>query len=436
MVLSPGSGMVLYASGLARRALELAREVHSALDITVSQDGVGHFLTIGEAIQGALTGARIHVRPGIYAESLVIDKPLEIIGEGSVGEIVIESLNAACITMLAEKALVCNLTLNGLAGHLDQAAVEVPGGLLGLEGCDITSTGNGVRVYGSTANSILRRCKIHHTERRGIYFSRKSSGIVEDCEIFTNLYSGVVIDLGSHPHIQCCRIHDGHQQGILVTEEGGGTVEDCDIFGNTSPGVYISLNGNPRIRTCRIHDGQQSGILVTEEGAGLVEACDIFCNAYPGVVVERNGDPLDRICRIYHGRSNGVGFIEHALGVVEDSDIFSNAYAGIGIKQESNPEIRHCAIYSGKGGGIQVTEQGAGKIEDCDIFKNDSHGVAIRQKGHPLIRHCRIRNGKAYGVHVSEKGGGMVEECTLSFNALGSWYLQPGSWARSQGNRA
>jgi hypothetical protein len=62
--------------------------------------------------------------------------------------------------------------------------------------------------------------------------------------------------------------------------------------------------------------------------------------------------------------------------------------------------------------------------------------VALRQKGHPLIRHCRIRNGKAYGVHVSEKGGGMVEECTLSFNALGLWYLQPGSWTRSQGNRA
>ena len=41
----------------------------------------GDHITIAEAIQAANPGDRILVRPGLYQEGLVLDKPLEIIGE-------------------------------------------------------------------------------------------------------------------------------------------------------------------------------------------------------------------------------------------------------------------------------------------------------------------------------------------------------------------
>ena len=47
----------------------------------------GDFTTISLAIKAAAPGDRILVRPGLYTEPLVIDKPLEILGDGPVADI-------------------------------------------------------------------------------------------------------------------------------------------------------------------------------------------------------------------------------------------------------------------------------------------------------------------------------------------------------------
>jgi len=47
----------------------------------------GDFVSVRAAIEAASPGDRILVRPGLYEESLVVDKPLEIIGDGPVEDI-------------------------------------------------------------------------------------------------------------------------------------------------------------------------------------------------------------------------------------------------------------------------------------------------------------------------------------------------------------
>ena len=47
--------------------------------------------SIKDAIVAANPGDRILIRPGVYEERLVIDKPLEIIGDGAVGEVMIQA---------------------------------------------------------------------------------------------------------------------------------------------------------------------------------------------------------------------------------------------------------------------------------------------------------------------------------------------------------
>ena len=48
-------------------------------------------MTVGAAIEAARAGDRILVRPGLYSEGLVIEKPLEILGEGPVADIEIRA---------------------------------------------------------------------------------------------------------------------------------------------------------------------------------------------------------------------------------------------------------------------------------------------------------------------------------------------------------
>lgn len=69
-------------------ALEAPRE--GGRDIIVAADGTGHARSIGEAVDAAVDGDRIGVRPGSYRESLILEKDVVIEGAGEPGDVVIE----------------------------------------------------------------------------------------------------------------------------------------------------------------------------------------------------------------------------------------------------------------------------------------------------------------------------------------------------------
>jgi parallel beta-helix repeat protein len=249
--------------------------------ITVSSNGSGNYKTINEAIRNAQPGMRILVRPGVYQESIIINKPLKIIGDGSPDSIIIESANSSCILMQTGQAEVRGLTLRGTGGQINNKhfTVNIPQGQLVLADCDITSDSlSCVGVKSAQANPIIQGCKIHDSAQAGIFFQENSRGTVQDCDIFSNRLSGIAIKDSSDPIIQRCKVRDGKQSGFLIYEKGMGTVEDCEIFSNALSGVSIKENGNPVIRRCKINQNQKHGINVQDNGLGTVENCDLSGN--------------------------------------------------------------------------------------------------------------------------------------------------------------
>ena len=72
--------------------------------LVVAAAGKADHRSIGAALSAAKPGARILVRPGVYRESLVLDKPVEIFGDGPREEIVITADSAACLLMRTDNA--------------------------------------------------------------------------------------------------------------------------------------------------------------------------------------------------------------------------------------------------------------------------------------------------------------------------------------------
>lgn len=79
--------------------------------LVVDQMHRGDHVTITEAIKAAKPGDRILVRPGLYEEGLVIDKPLEIIGDGELREVTIRVGGQDAISFKAARGRLANLTL-------------------------------------------------------------------------------------------------------------------------------------------------------------------------------------------------------------------------------------------------------------------------------------------------------------------------------------
>ena len=139
--------------------------------IIVDQMHRGDYTTINAAIAAAAPGSRILIRPGVYDEGLIIDKPLEIVGDGKIGEVVIRASGKDAILFKTVRGKISNLLIKQNGGG-DWYGVDISQGCLELEGCDITSDSLAcVAVHGNAYPRIFGN-KIHDGKSAGILFTK------------------------------------------------------------------------------------------------------------------------------------------------------------------------------------------------------------------------------------------------------------------------
>jgi F-box protein 11 len=362
-------------------------------EIVVSASGGGDFASLGEALNAAAPGARLLVRPGLYGESIVLNKPVEIIGDGQKQQIVIASAKASCILMQTDKATVRGLTLRQEEGKADEGeaffAVDIPQGRLTLEDCDITSRSlSCIGIHNDSADPIIRRCRIHSGADSGIYAFNAAAGVLEDCDIAGNANVGVAITGGANPTLRRCAIRDGKNAGIVSWNGGLGVIEECEISGNARAGVGVSEQGDLSIRRCRIFDGVNSGVFVHDNGQATLEECDIYGHAQPELAV------------------------------------------GFGGKFVA----RGCSIHEGGDSGVVVDAEGVAILEQCDVNDNANAGVSVNAGGVAAIRHCRINRNGTVGIRVKDGGDVFAEACDLTDNRIEAWEVEPEALVEDVGN--
>ena len=341
----------------------------------------GDYVTVAAAIVAAKPGDRILVRPGLYQGGLVIDKPLEILGDGPAADIEIQASDTNALLFKANIGRIANLTLRQVGGKVRSYCVNITQGRLELEGCDITS-------------QSLACVAIHN---------------------------------GADPRLRNNTIHDGKQSGVFVYDNGLGTLEDNDINANARGGVAIRTGGNPTLRRNTIHDGKQSGVFVYDNGLGTLEDNDINANARGGVAIRTGGNPTLRRNTIHDGKQSGVFVYDNGLGTLEDNNISANASGGVAIKTGGNPTLRHNTIHNEKQSGVFVYDNGLGTLEDNDISANGEAGVETKTGGKPTVRGNRINRNTLAAVWIYETGQGVFEDNDLTDNGQGAWDIAPDS---------
>jgi F-box protein 11 len=388
-------------------------------DLVVDQSDAKQYRSINEALTAALPGQRILIHPGYYRESLLLDKPVELIGTGACASIIVEGVYSSTLRMRTTKATVSGLTLRYKSVSKPAHVVDIRSGQLLLEDCDIHSSSPShacIFVQNAAANPVVRRCRIHDSTAEGIVFDQEAKGTVEHCEIFGNQGAGLVIKNKADPLIKHCRLDNGTGNGIYISANGKGTIEDCTIVRHLWAAVAIEDGGNPLLSRCEIADGKGPGVYVSKRGRGTLEQCHIHSNAQSGIVVLNTGDPLLRQCKIYDGKQAGIYVHRKGMGTFEECDIYNNVAASVEVKKEGNPVLRRCIIHDGKQAGVDVYDKGLGIIEECDIYNNAFSGITISDRSFPTVRTCKIHHGKRSGILICDSGQGTIEDCDIYAN--------------------
>lgn len=394
----------------------------------------GDHLTINAALAAAVPGARILVRPGLYREGLVIDKPVEIIGDGNRGDIVVEARDQDVVLFKSSMGRVANLTLRQ-AGDGDWYGVDITQGRLDLEDCAISSRSlAGVAIHDG-ADPRIRRNLIHDGASVGVIAYGNGLGTLEDNEIVGHANVGVSISDGAHVTLYRNRIHGGQSSGVYVYDKGRGLLEDNEIFDNAGSNVMIREHGNPTLRRNRIHSGKASGVFIYDSGKGTLEGNDIFNNQLAGVEIKTSAQPALYVNRVHDNHSGGVFIHTDGLGTLERNEIYGNAFAGVEIRKGANPTLRHNHIHDGKSGGVFVSDHGQGLLENNEIIGNTFSGVEIRGNSNPTLRKNFIGKGKASGLYIHTDGQGILEDNQIVDNGRSGVVVASGGHPTLRDNR-
>ncbi|HEX8636172.1 MAG TPA: right-handed parallel beta-helix repeat-containing protein [Pyrinomonadaceae bacterium] len=361
----------------------------------VALDGNGDFLTLTDAVRRVPAGSRLLVRPGIYNEGLVIDKTLEIVGDGTLGEIIVRATKSSCLLMRADVATIRNLTLRGqsrVGGAHDDGffAVDIAHGQPLLDGCDISSDSLAcVAIHNPTAAPTIRNCRIHHGVDSGVFAFDGAQGLIAACDIAENSNIGIAITGGASTSVRDCHIHDGADAGIVVWNHATSAIEGCDIYANRRANVGVSDASVAALRRCRIHDGDNTGVFIHRDGRATIEACNVYAHAEAEIAVTSGGEVRLSKCQIHDGQSHGVF----------------------------------------------VHEAGHAWLEGCDVFRNRGSGVHVDPDGGAVARACRINDNGHVGVSCEAGGAVEVEGCDLTQNRVAAWETDHGSRVKSRNNR-
>ncbi len=425
----------------------------------------GDYKTLTEAVANAPEGAIIHVKEGKYYESINIDKSLEIIGDGEVDEIIIESENSECFTISSDQVIIKGLSIISSISSANDAvsnAINALNSHLKLENCKIHSaTSSAIYSSGKNSDTVIKKCSISCEHDNGLWLNDYASVRIEDCEIYACGGHGIALTNGSKATIKKSKITKNSDGGILVSHNSS-LHADSTTSKNNKFGIIVNSGSAITITNCLITNNKDTGVIIfdrckadikkseisTNQFASLsfsesldisIYKCKIHTNKNFGVLSKRSNFKIQD-CELHSSVEIGILMTENSISTITDSEIYNNKEAGIIVCDDSYTEIENCKIYCNQGPnillmgsaksvvkiskiyqssfvGLLFANNGQGQLLDCEIYHNDLAGILISQNGSPDIEKCKIFNNKHYGLYFSKNGQGIINNCKIFENS-------------------
>lgn len=329
--------------------------------LTVAQSGQGQYKSIGAAIQAANPGTRILVKPGVYPEALVLDKPLEIVGAGKPDEIVIEEIK--CLQPSIGRTRIQNVTLRG--------SLVLEKGQLELFVCEVLHE---IKVTGESSQLIARKSKIN------TLVAAEATLNFEECALQSANVFGMSAATFIKSSLASLTIGNSH-----VSPQPKSNIDPARLktrLDHCQVGSVNIATGNPHFSNCTFIPAPTTmysqpryfpTVKISSTGSGLFENCDFSGQPQtPTIFILGHGTPVFRQCKVHnsivHG-ATGIYFGEDTEGLVDECEIYSNG-CGIELARGSNPIVSASKISQNAEYGIFVHQHGSGVIENCDLPNN------------------------------------------------------------------
>lgn len=373
--------------------------------IRVGKGGQGQCLSLKVALRQAKAGTEILVLPGVYRESLVVDKDVAILALGEPGEVIIQATSGPALVVQTPAVTLRGLTLQGPAG---EAVLKVNSGSARVEGGRILAfPGAGVEVAPG-AQVFLEEVAVGP----GTGIALRVRGRGQATLVGTTLQgeSGAVeVEAEGRAQLTGCRLMDSRFAGLLALEHSQVVVESSDIGNHACAGVHVLAGANVVLRQCRLVGNAGFGVSVMDRGLATLEGCQVQANGGAGLLIHRGATVQARNCTFSEGRSLGVDCADGGQGVLDACEIAGNAGAGVQVESGGSLLLVRCSLNEGRDTGLLLMEDSDVTLEECVVRRNARGGVLLaKDAADPVMRGGnRIEDG-----FLRVDGGGNLVKVT------------------------
>ena len=351
--------------------------------IRVGKGGQGQCLSLKVALRQAKTGSEILVLPGVYRESLVVDKDVVILALGEPGEVIIQANSGPAMVIQAQSVTLRGLTLQGPAGA---AVLSIKSGSTRVEGGQILGFQNAGIEVATGAQISLGEVVIGP----GIGTALRVLGRGQATLVGTTLQGesgGVEVEGEGRVQLTGCRLMDSRFAGLLALEQSQAVLESCDIGNHLCSGVHVLAGANVVLRQCRLVGNAGFGVSVMDRGLATIEGCQVQANGGAGLLIHRGATVQARNCTFSEGRSLGVDCADGGQGVLDTCEISGNAGAGVQVEPGGSLLLVRCSLNEGRDTGLLLLEDSEVTLEECVVRRNARGGILLaRDAADPVMR--------------------------------------------------
>jgi parallel beta-helix repeat protein len=286
----------------------------NAENIIVPKNGGGNNNSIQNAIDNASSGDIIYIWADTFYENLVINKSVELVGNGTSKTIIDGQGLGSVIKIFADNVTIRNFTL--------------------------LNSGNafsGIEIYGSITNSVAG-CRIMDNELNnngyGISLWNSDNNYLEGNKVVTNTYGGIQLKNSVNNYLNTNTIKKNHN-GIYLDSSDENIIKKNNIISNENQGLFLSFSYDNKILN--------NEIILNNMGIELLSSL--------------NNNITDNL--IKENRNKGISLEASSNNNIINNTIRSNGDVGISLQlEDSTNSYNWLNVKSGPGKTFYVATDG------------------------------------------------------------------------------
>ncbi|HWB34871.1 MAG TPA: right-handed parallel beta-helix repeat-containing protein, partial [Rugosimonospora sp.] len=366
--------------------------------VRVAARGWGSHRTIGSAVRAAVDGGVVVVAPGVYEESVAVDRDVTITTEPG-GTVELVCPGGPALQVRAGRVSVLALTI--------RSPVAVSGGALLLQDCDLAA---GSLALTGWAVADVTGCRIHDCTVPAVTVSGDARLQMTNCTIEDVDGDGVAVSQSSQARLAATTVARTTGTGLRVAGGAAASAVDCEIA-EAGCGIQVEESAAFVAHATRLRDAGGDAVRVSGTSPRIQETPSTVDGTLDPRVVG-GATLVDTTIT----RAGGTGILVTGAAQVraDRTQVRDTTRAGVSAGGNSAVDLVDCQVEGSASTGLVARESGRLSAAGTTIARAAANGVFAGDDATVTLAGCTVAESGFTAVHLAGQAGADLRDCTVT----------------------